>query len=108
MNNEDKKRLLSRIGSMSEVVALSVCKTDRIHNAKMRVLRHILQYHGEELEEVREYLYSVRRDKETEIANRDNEPGSDDKDFLVASHVVTCDMLVCLNAILKDDTDEGD
>ena len=115
MDSDAKERLLKRITETGEAISLSCGKSDKHKNLKLRVLRHIIQYHNDELDSVLEYLRQVdadmRADIEKGIEKGIESAAMNDDDFekfsaLVAAHAVVGEMIESVR-LMQEDTREN-
>jgi hypothetical protein len=111
MNDDAKSRLLKRITETGEAISLSCGKSDKHKNLKMRVLRHIIQYHNDEMDSVLEYLHQIDADMRIDIQKGIDSAVMNDDDFekfsaLVAAHAVVGEMIESVR-LMQEDTREN-
>ena len=107
MNSDAKERLLKRITETGEAISLSCGKSDKHKNLKLRVLRHIIQYHNDELDSVLEYLRQVDADMRADVEKGINGAVMGDDNFekfsaLVAAHAVVGEMIESVRLMQED------
>jgi hypothetical protein len=111
MNDDSKMRLLNRIIETGEAISLSCGKSDKHKNLKLRVLRHIIQYHNDEIDSVLEYLHQIDADMRADIQKGIDSAVMNDDDFekfsaLVAAHAVVGEMIESVR-LMQEDTREN-
>ena len=107
MNDDSKMRLLNRIIETGEAISLSCGKSDKHKNLKLRVLRHIIQYHNDEIDSVLEYLHQIDADMRADIQKGIDSAVMNDDDFekfsaLVAAHAVVGEMIESVRLMQED------
>ena len=107
MDSDAKECLLKRITETGEAISLSCGKSDKHKNLKLRVLRHIIQYHNDELDSVLEYLHQIDADMSADIEKGISGAVMSDDDFekfsaLVAAHAVVGEMIESVRLMQED------
>jgi hypothetical protein len=107
MDDDAKARLLKRITETGEAISLSCGKFEKHKNLKMRVLRHIIQYHNDELDDVLEYLRQVNADMSADVEKGIAGAVMNEDDFekfsaLVASHAVVAGLIESVRLMQED------
>jgi len=111
MDSDAKECLLKRITETGEAISLSCGKSDKHKNLKLRVLRHIIQYHNDEMDIVLEYLHQLDADMRVDVEKGIVSAAMNDDDFekfsaLVAAHAVVADMIESVR-LMQEDTREN-